>query len=134
MAFNIAGATGALQQGFKQGNLNSSEIGKDLEQIHAQVQKLGKAQGPQGVATPKAANVAATQGVRFESLLSNGLQSVDATQKIAQQDVSDVLTGKVSNTHQAMISMKYAEESFNLAIEVRNKVMETHDTLMRLQV
>ena len=41
---------------------------------------------------------------------------------------------KSENLHQAMAAMEEASLSFRLMVEVRNKLMESYQTLQRMQV
>lgn len=66
----------------------------------------------------------------FEGLVS----SVDAKQKDAQAVTRDVLLGKTDNLHQSMIAMQEAGVAFQLMVEVRNKVVESYQELMRMPV
>jgi flagellar hook-basal body complex protein FliE len=45
-----------------------------------------------------------------------------------------VLSGENVPLHQAMIAMEEASVSFQLMVEVRNKLMESYQELMRMQI
>ena len=60
------------------------------------------------------------------------LQGVQAAQ--ATQAVNDLLAGKDIPLHQAMIAMQEAGVAFQLMVEVRNKLLEGYQELMRMQV
>ena len=59
---------------------------------------------------------------------------VGAKQASANQAVSGLLSGGNVSLHQAMISMEEANVSFQLMIEVRNKLLDSYQELMRMQV
>jgi flagellar hook-basal body complex protein FliE len=69
-------------------------------------------------------------GKVFEQLVS----SVDAKQNEAQALTRDVLLGKEGSLHQSMIAMQEAGVAFQLMVEVRNKVVESYQELMRMPV
>ena len=69
-------------------------------------------------------------GKVFEQLVS----SVDAKQNEAQAITQDVLLGKNENIHQSMIAMQEAGVAFQMMVEVRNKVVESYQELMRMPV
>mgnify|MGYP000897896470 CR=1 FL=1 len=48
--------------------------------------------------------------------------------------VRKVLTGEVDSLHQSMIAMQEAGVAFSLMVEVRNKLMESYQQVMRMQV
>lgn len=60
--------------------------------------------------------------------------SVDAKGKEAQAMRAAVLSGESNNLHQTMIASQEASVSFTLMLEMRNKVMEAYQELMRLQL
>lgn len=67
-------------------------------------------------------------GQVFDQLIS----SVDAKQNDAQALTRDVLLGKSDQLHQSMIAMQEASVAFQLMVEVRNKVVESYQELMRM--
>ena len=73
-------------------------------------------------------------GSSFGDLLSQMVNEVGAKQAVAGDAVSGVLSGQNVSLHQAMIAMQEANVSFQLMIEVRNKLMESYQELMRMQI
>jgi flagellar hook-basal body complex protein FliE len=69
-------------------------------------------------------------GKIFEQMVS----SVDAKESHAQAITRDVLLGKNDQVHQSMIAMQEANVAFQLMVEVRNKVVESYQELMRMPV
>jgi flagellar hook-basal body complex protein FliE len=45
-----------------------------------------------------------------------------------------VLSGEATNLHQAMIASQESSVSFTLMVELRNKLVESYQELMRAQV
>ena len=62
------------------------------------------------------------------------LTEVVAKQNTASQMVNGVLSAQGVPLHQAMISMQEANLSFQLMLEVRNKLLESYQELMRMQI
>jgi flagellar hook-basal body complex protein FliE len=73
-------------------------------------------------------------GDSFVNTLTGFIDSVDAKSKVAEQANSDILTGKSDNIHQAMISMQEASISFDLLVQVRNKLVDAYKELSRMSV
>lgn len=71
-----------------------------------------------------------TQGFGVQDFI----QSVDQKSKEAAAIRSDALSGGSSTLHQAMIASQEAGVSFTLLVEMRNKLLETYQELMRMQV
>ncbi len=70
----------------------------------------------------------------FQNLLGNFVQDVNDKQVAAGDAVNGLLSGKNVSLHQAMISMEEASVSFQLMVEVRNKLLDSYQELMRMQI
>lgn len=70
----------------------------------------------------------------FSGMLGKLVSEVNAKQAVAGQTVADLQAGKPVSLHQAMISMEEASVSFQLMAEVRNRLLESYQELMRMQV
>ncbi|HEU5081177.1 MAG TPA: flagellar hook-basal body complex protein FliE [Opitutaceae bacterium] len=69
----------------------------------------------------------------FGKMVENLISSVDSKQNEAASLTKDVLLGKNDQLHQSMIAMQEAGTAFQLMVEVRNKVVESYQELMRMQ-
>jgi flagellar hook-basal body complex protein FliE len=88
-----------------------------------------------GIALPGATGeTTAAQPGGFGSVFENLVSAVDGKQKEAQAVTRDVLLGNTDNLHQSMIAMQEAGVAFQLMVEVRNKVVESYQELMRMPV
>ena len=58
----------------------------------------------------------------------------EISRQTAEAAKTAVMTGETNNLHQAMISMQEASVAFQLMVEVRNKLVESYQELMRMQV
>ncbi|HEX4666340.1 MAG TPA: flagellar hook-basal body complex protein FliE [Chthoniobacterales bacterium] len=76
----------------------------------------------------------ATQSASFSNFIERAVQEVDGKMKAAGADQARVLSGETNNLHQAMISMQEASLAFSLMVEVRNKLVDSYQELMRMQV
>ena len=73
-------------------------------------------------------------GNSFENTIKNFVGEVAGKQAAAGEAVNGLLSGKNVSLHQAMIGMEEASISFQLMVEVRNKMLESYQELMRMQV
>ena len=73
-------------------------------------------------------------GASFSSLLGNLVQGVNAKQNAAAQALQDLQSGQNVSLHQTMITMEEASVSFQLMVEVRNRLLDSYQELMRMQV
>jgi flagellar hook-basal body complex protein FliE len=70
----------------------------------------------------------------FGSLLGRLVEDVNARQNAAADAVRGLQAGGDVSLHQAMIAMEEASVSFQLMVEVRNKLLESYQELMRMQI
>lgn len=89
---------------------------------------------PKADAASAAGSSGATKGAGFTNFLEAAVGEVDGKLKAADAEKSQVLTGETTNLHQAVIAMQEASVAFSLMIEVRNKLVESYQELMRVQV
>ena len=76
----------------------------------------------------------AVQGTGFGEVLNQFVGEVNDKQLASSQAVNDLLSGKDVPLHQAMIAMQEAGVAFQLMVEVRNKLLEGYQEMMRMQI
>ena len=70
----------------------------------------------------------------FAQSLDGFVGEVNAKQSAAGESVRGLIGNQGVSLHQAMIAMEEASVSFQLMVEVRNKLLESYQELMRMQV
>lgn len=96
---------------------------------------LGRIEGPIGVKTPSITGTTSSPiGEGFGQMLDHLVSEVDTKQSEAQAVTRSVLMGDNDQIHQSMIAMQEASVAFGLMVEVRNKLVESYQELMRMQV
>lgn len=121
-------------------SLNSAYGVKELqEQI-----KQTAAQPPGGL--PKVSDVEKPGGLgpigpvrgpsstSFSNMLGDLVQAVDGKTKAAEVETQKLMLGETNNLHQSMIAMQESSVAFTLLVEVRNKLVESYQELMRMPV
>lgn len=73
-------------------------------------------------------------GRSFSELVGGFLEGVNSLQREADQAIQDVVLGKEENLHRAMIALEKANVALELTVQVRNKVVEAYQEIMRMQV
>ena len=73
-------------------------------------------------------------GTSFANMLKQLAQDVSVKNAQAGQAMHGVLAGEGVPLHQAVIAAEEASVSFQLMVEVRNKLLESYQELMRMQV
>lgn len=70
----------------------------------------------------------------FAGLLNDSLKKLNEAELKADSLAGDLLTGDIQDLHQVTIAVEEAKLSIQLAIEVRNKVIEAYQEISRMQV
>ncbi|MFO1476574.1 MAG: flagellar hook-basal body complex protein FliE [Verrucomicrobiota bacterium] len=73
-------------------------------------------------------------GESFGSMLGRMVEEVNNKQTAASQAVQGLQSGGNVSLHQAVIAMEEASVSFQLMVEVRNRLLESYQEIMRMQV
>lgn len=87
-----------------------------------------------GTVDAPGARAVAAAPTSFEKALGTLVSEVSSRQAAAGEAVAGMLSGGNVSLHQAMIAMEEASVSFQLMVEVRNKLLESYQELMRMQV
>ena len=74
------------------------------------------------------------EGPGFAGLLSEMVQNVEKANKEADTAVQGLLTGESADIHSVMLAVNKADLSLRLALEVRNKLVEAYQEIMRMTV
>jgi flagellar hook-basal body complex protein FliE len=70
----------------------------------------------------------------FRQAFTNALSKVEAFQGAAQVSIGHFLSGEGEELHQVALKAQQAELSFQLFLEVRNKIVAAYQEVMRMQV
>lgn len=81
-----------------------------------------------------AGRASAPAGVSFGQMVTEGVAQVDATLKAGELGLQRLATGDVQNLHQVMIQMEESRLSFQLMMQVRNRLLEAYQDVMKMQV
>jgi flagellar hook-basal body complex protein FliE len=73
-------------------------------------------------------------GESFSSMLKNALNDVNQDQLDADKSMQDYMSGKETNLHTTLISLEKADISFRLMMQVRSKLLDAYQQIMRTSV
>ena len=98
--------------------------------------EVGRLLRPEGPTAPGPAPTPETRPAEgsFASMLGRMVAEVSTKQSHAAQAVANLQSGQPVAVHQAIIAMEEASVSFQLMAEVRNRLLESYQELMRMQV
>ncbi|HWG43750.1 MAG TPA: flagellar hook-basal body complex protein FliE [Gemmataceae bacterium] len=70
----------------------------------------------------------------FGRLLTQFVGDAGAQQAHAEQAVHNLVAGRADNVHNVMLAMAKADLSFHLVLEIRNRLSDAYQEIMRMQV
>jgi len=111
------------------GPLNQPNLAKELG-----LQNLPGVTPSASPMVPQTTTAGSAQPVSFSNILQNAVSQVDGKMQSAEVEQAKLLTGETSNLHQSVIAMQEASMSFSLMVQVRNKLVESYQELMKMQV
>jgi len=110
-----------------------SSYGLDPQSRVASTNLPAEVEGPLSLARSGETKPAQPAG-DFANMLGSMVQEVNARQAVASDAVAGLQSGQNTSLHQAVIAMEEANLSFQLMVEVRNKLLDSYQELMRMQV
>lgn len=72
--------------------------------------------------------------VDFADYLKKALDKVNDIQVDSETASLDLMTGKTSDIHQVMLASEEAKLSLELAVQIRNKLVDSYQEIMRMQL
>ncbi len=87
------------------------------------------------LAPPAARETApAPSGRTFGAFLEDSIAQVNRLQHEADRAIAELATGRGASLHDTMLSLEKADLSFRLMMQVRNKIVEAYQEVLRMQV
>lgn len=98
--------------------------------------EISNSVAPVQSAIPAKQNSAAnnTQNNSFKDIFDNALKNLNDNQLKAEETVKNFLVGEVKDVHTVMIALEEAKVTMQLAVEVRNKLVEAYQEVSRMQI
>ncbi len=88
---------------------------------------------PRMMPAPAAAKPQAAPAAQFGKLLKEAIQQVNDVEKGSQGELQKYL-GNESDLHSVMIALEKADLSFQVMMQVRNKIVQAYQEIMKAQV
>jgi flagellar hook-basal body complex protein FliE len=79
------------------------------------------------------APAATAEGGNFLDTLQHSLDQAEGAQGDAATQVAQLLNGKGADLHSAMIAVEKADLSFQLMMQVRNKIVQAYQQISNMQ-
>ena len=108
--------------GFTIGNGNRFlETGKFVDKYSGQ--QIGSSQ-----------SASETAGASFADTLKQAINSVNEVQQKADKAMQNLATGRTDNVAEVMIASEQADIALKLMVQVRNKIIDAYQEVMKMQV
>jgi flagellar hook-basal body complex protein FliE len=72
--------------------------------------------------------------VNFGSVLKDAISTVNELQKQSDTEIQKLMTGESQDLHNTVIAMQKADLSFQMMMQVRNKIVQAYQEIIRMQV
>jgi flagellar hook-basal body complex protein FliE len=89
-----------------------------------QVPEIRKPNGPE----------AEQGGPGFGNILKDAISTVNELQKQSDNEIQKYMAGESQDLHTTVIAMQKADLSFQMMMQVRNKIVQAYQEIMRTQV
>lgn len=86
------------------------------------------------ITTPTSKPAAAGGQDSFGATLKGAVREVNGLQVQGDKAAAKLATGNIEDVHQAMIAMQKASIAMQFTVQVRNKVVEAYQEIMRTQL
>ena len=73
-------------------------------------------------------------GETFGDVLEKFVADVNTLQVQADQSIDKLATGEINDVHQVMIAVEEASTAMEFMLEIRNKIVEAYQEVMRMPV
>lgn len=70
----------------------------------------------------------------FKDLLVNSIEEVQKLQTQADKAIKDLVAGEVADVSQALVAVEKADIAFSTMMQIRNKIIDAYQEVMRMQV
>jgi len=98
------------------------------------VAQAGQAEAASDVLPATAAMPVAAPAGQCGDMVNQGLTGVNQQLLVSQTDLQQLAAGDVQNLHQVMIRLEESRLSFQLLLQVRNRLLEAYQDVMKMQV
>ncbi len=71
---------------------------------------------------------------KFEDIFKQFINDVNDLQQVAKESIEKLSAGEITDVHQVMVAVEKAGIAFDLMMEIRNKMIEAYQEIMRMQI
>lgn len=83
---------------------------------------------------PAATSAKVAGAADFQGILKDAIQRVESSRASANEAVEQFVTGENQDLHSIVLKTQRASLDFDLLLQVRNKVVQSYQEIMRMQL
>jgi flagellar hook-basal body complex protein FliE len=73
-------------------------------------------------------------GAGFGEILKEAISTVNELQKQSDQEIQKLMTGESQDLHTTIIAVQKADLSFQMMMQVRNRIVQAYQQIMGMQI
>jgi flagellar hook-basal body complex protein FliE len=73
-------------------------------------------------------------GLKFGEVLKDAIETVNELQRNSDTEIQKLMTGESQDLHATLIAVQKADLSFQMMMQVRNKIVQAYQEIMRMQI
>jgi flagellar hook-basal body complex protein FliE len=77
---------------------------------------------------------ASTSETSFADTLKNAINEVNELQQVSNKKMQDLSVGRTDNVADVMIAAEKADVALRVMVQVRNKIIDAYNEIMRMQL
>jgi len=74
------------------------------------------------------------KGESFGQVLRDAISTSNDLQKQSSQEIQKLMAGETQDLHETIIAVQKADLSFQMMMQVRNKLLQAYQEIMRMQI
>jgi flagellar hook-basal body complex protein FliE len=99
-----------------------------------EIKGIGQIAAPIADTASSTVGSASTADGGFLNSLKDAIAKANEVQVEASQSVEQLMTGESQNVHETMIALQKADVSFQLMMQIRNKIVSAYEEIQRMPV
>jgi flagellar hook-basal body complex protein FliE len=99
-----------------------------------QINSIGPIQSGAGLDNVAKTKPGSKSTPSFKETLGSFMKDVNSMQLKADESINKMAAGEITDVHQVMNAVEEANVAFNMMMEIRNKVMDAYQEVLRLRL
>lgn len=83
---------------------------------------------------PKVETLSSSGEASFADTLKNAINEVNELQQVSNKKMQDLSVGRTDNVADVMITAEKADIAMRVMVQVRNKIIDAYNEIMRMQL